>query len=168
MRSKGVLDRQRVAKSVLAGALVHAQEVGVQLRSEFAAVVQDGDSLPDFTLFQVQLARYLEMRLDARVAAEDRHLLELADDRGVRLRRDGESAAVQQQIIALREAVQALDVALRGVGHTVKSFFCLAGFPEYTDKLRLTVPKHRGASRRRGPPTRLISVNLSVQASNLI
>lgn len=244
MRSKGALDRQRVAKTVIAAARVHAQEVGEQLRNQFATVTQDGESLPDFTLLQVQLARFLEMRLDALMAAEDRHRLELADDHDIRLRRDEESAAVQQQLVALREAVsaiygservpqvlgldgctaqspfgllaqaqrvlgrlrepvtvepvsrllpadqldlsgaaerlqehadaldrtlkeveretceaeqtrnrrdeamEALDLAIRGVGHTVKSFFSLAGLGRHADKLRLTVPARRAVSRR--------------------
>lgn len=244
MRSKSVLDRQKVAKAVIAAARVHAQEVGEELHTRFAPLLEEGETLPDFTQFPIHLARFLESRLEELLAAENRHCLELSDDRDARLRRDEAGAAVQQQILALREAVsavygsdrvplvlglkgqtaqapfhlqrqaqqilsrlrqpvtvepvsellpadqldlagaaerleeatreldeaireverenceaeltlrqrdeamEAFDQALRGVGLIVKSFFSLAGFPEYAKKLHLTVPNRRSKGRR--------------------
>lgn len=108
MHSKGVLDRQRVARAVIAATRVHAEEVGQRLHAELAVVLEDGDTPPDLTRFQMLLAQLLEQRLESLLAAEERHRMELDDDGDARMRRDEASATVQRQIIALREAVSAV------------------------------------------------------------
>jgi len=105
MCSKGVLDRQRVAQAMIAAARAHAEMVGERLHTELAVVLEDGDTPPDLTQLQMLFAQLLELRLDALVAAEERHQMELDDDGDARMRRDEASAKVQRQLIALREAV---------------------------------------------------------------
>jgi len=97
-----------VAESLIAAARAHAPEVGDQLRVELAELTQDGEALPDFTHFHVQLAGYLERRLAALVEAEARHQSRLDSHREARLRRDAAGAELEHQIIELRETVSAV------------------------------------------------------------
>lgn len=105
MPSKGVVDRQRIGQSIIAAARTHAQQVGEQLQLELGEIVEEGETLPDFVDLQLQLARYLEMRLNILVAADEAHLEELDDDQDPRLRRDEAAEALYQKVIEVREAM---------------------------------------------------------------
>lgn len=105
MPSKGVLDRQRIAKTLVAAARIHAHEVGVRLPEVLASFVEEGETLPDFTTFQLQLARYLESRIDAIVEADELHLEELNDDQEPRRRRDRAAEVLYDTLVAVRESL---------------------------------------------------------------
>lgn len=107
MPSKGVLDRQRIGKAIVAAARTHAQEVGQRLNEDLTAIVAEGETLADFTTLQIHLGRYLQMRLDALVAADELHLQELDDDQDPRLRRDEAAETLYRKVIEIREAVSA-------------------------------------------------------------
>jgi len=106
MPSKGVVDRRRVANRLIAAARTHAHEVGVRLPSHFAAVLAEGETLPDMIRLQLHLARLLEERLDALVEADAAHRVERSGDPEVRGRRDDAAAAVYDRISSLRAAVR--------------------------------------------------------------
>lgn len=111
MPSKGVLDRQRVGKALIATARTHAHSVGDRLQSKLAVDLPDGETPsqplpPELTRFQVVLARTLERRLDALVEADGTHLdvrraVSLARDR-----RDEAAGALYRKIADLRAAAR--------------------------------------------------------------
>ena len=105
MPSKGVLDRHRVAKALVAAARTHAQEVGERLQEVLAPFVPEGETLPDLSGFQLVLADYLEAQIDAIVQADELHLKELDDDQGPRRRRDEATDALHDTMVALRETL---------------------------------------------------------------
>lgn len=105
MASQGVLDRHRIAKKIVAAIRMHAQDVGPRLQEVFAPAVAEGEPAPDFVVFQEQLARYLEMRIDQMVEAEKVHFDELADDLGPRRRRDEAAQECRDKLLALRNAL---------------------------------------------------------------
>jgi len=108
MPTKGVLDRQRIGKAIVAAAHAHAQEVGERLNRDLAVIVAEGETLPDFTTLQIQLGRYLQMRLDALVVADEAHLQEVDDDQDPRLRRDEAADFLYRKLIEMRETVTAV------------------------------------------------------------
>lgn len=105
MASQGVLDRQRIAGRIVAAVRTHAQDVGARMQEVFAPAVAEGEPAPDFVVFQEQLARYLEMRIDQMVEAEEVHFSELADDLAPRRRRDEAAQACRDSLLALRNAL---------------------------------------------------------------
>lgn len=105
MPSKGVTDRQRVAKAIVAAARTHAQEVGERLREILAPALQEGQTLPDLADFQQVLARYLEMRTSAIIAADEAHLVEQDDDVDPRRRRDEAAAVLSRTLVEIREGL---------------------------------------------------------------
>jgi len=102
MPSKGVVDRQRIGKSIVAAARTHAARVGERLHETLAPYVPDGDTLPDPTTFQLVIASYLEDRLAHLVAADEAHLAELDDDLDPRIRRDEAAQALYDKLIRIR------------------------------------------------------------------
>lgn len=108
MRSKSVVDRQKVAQALIAAARTHAQSVGDRLLPQLATVIPEGETLPDLVQLQELFVRLLEARLKALVEAEEAHRAELDGTPRLRMRRDEASSVVQQQILALREAVSAV------------------------------------------------------------
>lgn len=108
MPSKGVLDRQRIGKAIVAAANTHAREVGERLNESLAVVVEEGEILADFTTLKFHLGRYLQMQLDALVAADETHLKELDDDHDPRLRRDDAAETLYRKLIEVREGVSAV------------------------------------------------------------
>jgi len=107
MASKGIVDRRRVAKAIIATARAHADEVGERLRENLAPVLQEGETLPDMVHLQRLLARYLEMRIGTIIAADEQHLNELDDDREPRRQRDAAAAELYDTLIAIRNALSA-------------------------------------------------------------
>jgi hypothetical protein len=105
MASQGALDRQRIADKIVAAIRMHAHQVGPRLQEVFAPAVAEGEPVPDFVVFQEQLARYLEMQIAQMVEAEDVHLDELADDLAPRRRRDEAAQACRDSLIALRNTL---------------------------------------------------------------
>ena len=105
MATQGVLDRHRIAKKIVAAIRTHAQDVGPRLQEVFAPAVAEGEPAPDFVVFQEQLARYLEMRIDRMVEAENVHFDELDDDLGPRRRRDEAAQVCRDKLLALRNAL---------------------------------------------------------------
>lgn len=105
MPTKAVLDRQRLGESIVSSARTHAQAVGARLNQDLSVVLTEGESLPDFVDLQLQLARYLEMRTNALVAADEAHLQELDDDQDPRLRRDEATEALYRKLIEIRESL---------------------------------------------------------------
>jgi hypothetical protein len=114
MASKGVMDRHRIAKTIVAAARTHAREVGERLQEILAPAVGEGETLPDFVTFQLQLARYLEQRIDAIVQADELHFKELDDDQEPRRRRDEATQAVYDTLVAIRDSLTAAFGADRG------------------------------------------------------
>lgn len=70
MPSQGVVNRRRVGQALIATARTCAHDVGDRLTTHLAAVLDDGETLPDFTHLQDLLVRLLETRLEALVAAD--------------------------------------------------------------------------------------------------
>jgi len=105
MPSKGVTDRQRVAKAIVAAARTHAQEVGERLQEVLAPAVQEGETLPDLVAFQNILAHHLEMRIAAIVAADEAHLVEQDDDLDPRRRRDQAAETLHSTLVRIRAAL---------------------------------------------------------------
>jgi len=108
MPSKGVLDRQRIGKAIIAAANTHAREVGDRLNESLAVIVAEGETLADFTTLELHLGRYLQMQLDALVAADEVHLEELDDDLDPRLRRDDAAEDLYRKLIEVREGLNAV------------------------------------------------------------
>lgn len=105
MATKGITDRQRVAKGISATARTHAQEVADRLQEVLTPALEEGESLPDLVGFQQILARYLEMRSDAIVAAEEEHLKEQHDDLEPRRRRDEAAASLVRTLVVIRQVL---------------------------------------------------------------
>lgn len=107
MPTKGVVDRQRIVRDIVATARAHAREVAERLQQVLAIALEEGEVLPDFEGLQLLLARYLEIRTAALVVADDAHFQETADDVDPRLRRDEAAANLYRTIIGIRDAVHA-------------------------------------------------------------
>jgi hypothetical protein len=105
MASKGVTDRQRVAKALVAAARTHAQEVGERVQEILSPALQEGQTLPDLTAFQEVLAQHLENLTAAIIAADETHLEEQDDDVDPRRRRDDAAAALNATLVKIREAL---------------------------------------------------------------
>lgn len=105
MSSKGVTDRQRVAKAIVAAVRSHGQEVGERLHEILSPALREGQTLPDLVDFQQLLAQHLEMRTAAIIAADEAHLLELDDDVDPRRRRDDAVAALSRTLVEIRESL---------------------------------------------------------------
>jgi len=105
MASKGVLDRHRIAKTIVAAARMHAQQVGERLQEVFASTVEEGETLPDFVTFQRQLARYLEAQITEIGDKEKLHFNELDGDLEPRRRRDQAARALHDTIVAIRDTL---------------------------------------------------------------
>lgn len=106
MPTKGLIDRQRIGRDILHAARSHAREVGERLNEDLQVAVAEGETLADFVTLQHQLARYLEIRLEALEAADHAHLQELDDDREPRLRREEATAALYGKLIEVREVLR--------------------------------------------------------------
>lgn len=107
MASKGVLDRQRIGRAIIHAARTHAHEVGQQLQENLQSLLAEQETSSDFITPQLELARYLEMRLEALVAADETHLEELDDDQEPRLLRDEAAAELYSTLVRIRAAVNA-------------------------------------------------------------
>lgn len=105
MASKGVIDRQRVARSIVATARTHAEEVGQQLQATLGAHLPEGQSMPDMVALQLMLADHLETRIEESIAADEAHLRELRDDDDPRRRRDEAADFLYSTLSGIREAV---------------------------------------------------------------
>ena len=68
--TRGVVKRQRAGEALLATARTRAHELGDRLATHLAAVLDDGESLPDPTRLQTLLTRLLETRLEVLVTAD--------------------------------------------------------------------------------------------------
>lgn len=111
MPSKGVVDRQRVARRLIAAARTHAHEVGVRLLSHLAEPPGDGGNLPqplpsEVTRIQIALARLLDRRLDILVEADEAHLAAQRHAAPARERRDEVADVLLGKIVDLRAAVR--------------------------------------------------------------
>lgn len=107
MPTKGVTDRQRVAKSLAATARAHAEQVDQRLRETLTPALREGETLPDFLAFQLLLARYLEQRTQEIIAADELHLVEQHDDLEPRRRRDQAATDLHDTLVRIREALGA-------------------------------------------------------------
>ena len=107
MPSKGVTDRQRVADAIVATARTHAKAVGERLQEILAPAFPEEQGPFDLVAFQEGLARYLEMRTDAIVAADNVHLDEILDDDVPRSRRDEAAAGCYSALVGIRDAIRA-------------------------------------------------------------
>lgn len=103
MPTKGVIERQRIGRDILAATRTHAREVGERLNQSLQFLVGEGETLPDFVTFQHQMGRLLETRLHALAEADHAHLLELDDDLEPRIRRDEAAAVLYGKLIEVRE-----------------------------------------------------------------
>lgn len=120
MPTKALIDRQRIGRAILHAARTHAREVGERLNEALQVTVAEGETLADFVTLHHQLARYLEMRLEALEAADHAHLQELDDDREPRLRREEATDALYTKLIEVREVLRGhfgaeLAAALAGI-----------------------------------------------------
>lgn len=106
MPSKGVIDRQRIAKSIVAAARTHAHQVGAQLDELLSPYLFEGETFTP-TTFQLVIARLLEDRLQALVTADNAHLLELDDDQDPRIRREEATEKLYATVVGIRETLTA-------------------------------------------------------------
>lgn len=102
MPSQAVLDRDLTGRLIIEAARTHARQVAEALALALSEVVEEGETLPDFELFQLQLARLLERRLNVLIAADEAHVQELDDDLDPRLRRDAATQALYDKMIQIR------------------------------------------------------------------
>lgn len=154
MASKGVIDRQRVASEIVAAARTHAQAVGERLQEVLAPAFPDGDGLFDLVEFQHGLARYLEMRIEAIIEADEGHLGELLDDDGPRSRRDEAATVCYRALVGIRDAIR----AAFGPEHT-KALLGYEGTTP-TDPLLVSRLARRALEKLRNPPPELPEVRL--------
>jgi len=129
MASKGVTDRQRVAKAIVAAARAHGQEVGERLQERLAPALEEGQSLPDLVGFQQVLANHLQPALDELSSAV----------RDV----DLEARKLDTTLVAKDSALDAFDAAVAGIGRILTGFDQLAGLSRFAEKVRLTLPFRR-------------------------
>jgi len=107
MASKGVTDRQRVAKLIAAAARNHAREVGERLHEVLAPAFPDGEVPFDGVRLFDGLATYLDMRIAGIVDADESHDRELRDDDEPRRLRDQAAARLYSTLVGIRQAVLA-------------------------------------------------------------
>lgn len=108
MPTRGLIDRQRIGKDILHAARTHARQVGERLNDTLQLPVGEGETPVDFVNLQLQLASFLETRLQALEAADRAHLQELDDDREPRLRRDEATSALYGKLVEVRELLRGL------------------------------------------------------------
>jgi len=137
MASKGVLDRQRIARSIVATGRTHAEEVGEKLQEILSSTGREGAQAPDMVELQLLLADHLETRIQEGIAADEAHLRELRDDDLPRRLRDEAASGLYSALTGIREAI------VSGFGQeNVKALLGYDGVTP-TDPLRL----HRLAGR---------------------
>lgn len=107
MPTKGVLDRQRIGRAIVAAARTHAKEVDERLQEILAIALEEDAAVPDFEELQLLLARYLELRTEGLVVADDAHFEETADDTDPRLRRKAAASDLYRTVRGIRDAVHA-------------------------------------------------------------
>lgn len=106
MPTKGLIDRERIGRSILHASRTHAREVGERLNESLRFTAEEGETFPDFIDLQHQLARLLETRLDALVVADHSHLEELDDDQEPRLLRRQAADALYTKLVEVRELLR--------------------------------------------------------------
>jgi hypothetical protein len=118
MPSKLVVDRQKSAQAVIAAGETNASLIADELKKLLDPHLRKSEKLPDIDLLIDLVARYLGTSTDAMIAADEKNLLELADDDAIRDARDEAAAALYSTLGDLREWVTALfgTAALRALG----------------------------------------------------
>jgi hypothetical protein len=168
MSSKGVTDRQRVALEIVAATRTHARAVGERLQ-EILAPAFPGELVPfDLVEFQEGLARYLEMRTEAIIEADEGHLDELLDDNEPRRRRDEARDVCYSALVGIRDGISAAFGRER-----TEVLLGYKGTTEF-DPLLLEQAARRALRKLRNPPPELpparlggIQVDLAVRADEL-
>jgi hypothetical protein len=118
MPSKQVVDRQKSAQAVIAAGETNASLIADELEKLLSAHLRKSEKLPDIDLLIDLVARYLGTSTDAMIAADEKNLLELADDDAARNARDEAAASLYSAVGDLREWATALygTAALRTLG----------------------------------------------------
>lgn len=108
MASKQVMDRQKAASLVLAAGQTHGGLLGSALPPALLPHLKRGEVMPDVSLLSELFMRWLADAESSLVAADLAHERELADDAEPRRRRDQHAAGLREQLIELRELLNAL------------------------------------------------------------
>lgn len=155
MPSKQVLDRQKLARAVLAAASTHSDVIVRELGTLLQAQLGRGESLPDVAFLLTLLSRSLASATETLVAADVAHETELRDDAEPRAARDELVDQLRSELIDLRTTVLGLYgtpglVALALVGETPRDAVALSRFAwavvqACSAPAALPSPKVRGA-----------------------
>lgn len=103
MPSKLVLDREKSARSVIAGIGAHAPEITEAVARELSPYLQKGEAMPDIALLLSLLSRRLKHHIDSLVKADNNHEAELADDAAPRDARDDAAEKVRLVLVDIRD-----------------------------------------------------------------
>lgn len=108
MPRRTVVTRKRQVLRVVSLAEMNAEEGGAKLSGLTSEVIEPEETMPDWTLVIVLIARLIRKRLQALVELDVDHFNKLLDDAGFREDRDRLSEELRAILVAIRRAAEAV------------------------------------------------------------
>lgn len=103
MPSKQIVARTKSANVVASAASVHAARVAPAIAAVLSPFLDAGQKMPDVEAFTLLLGQWLTHTSASMAAADEAHIHELSDDDPVRQSRDTAQAALNDELVELRE-----------------------------------------------------------------
>ena len=105
MASKGVVDREKSAQSVISSAMSNKGKINEELHKVLESYFPDGEELPDFKRIFDALICLLKEKRDKMVVAYNAHMLEQKEDRAARITRNERIVELYNALVVLRGMV---------------------------------------------------------------
>lgn len=103
MPSKQIVDRTKSANVVTSAASVHAARVAQAVQAVLSPYLEKSEKMPDVEGFTLLVGKWLTQTSSKMVMADEAHIHELSDDDPVRRSRDEAHAALNEELVELRE-----------------------------------------------------------------
>lgn len=114
MPSKQIVDRAKSANAVASAASVHAARVAQAVQTVLSPYLEKNQKMPDVEGLTLLLGKWLAQTSAKMTAADEAHIHELSDDDPVRKGRDEAQAALNDELVELREWMTGLFGARAG------------------------------------------------------
>jgi hypothetical protein len=101
--SKQIGDRAKSAKVVASAASVHAARVAQAVQTVLSPYLAKNEKMPDVEGLTLLVGKWLEETSARMAAADEAHIHELSDDDPIRKSRDEAQAALNDELVELRE-----------------------------------------------------------------
>lgn len=103
MSSKQIVDRAKSGNVVASAASVHAARVAQAVKTVLSPYLQKNEKMPDVEGFTLLVGKWLAETSTKMAAADEAHIHELSDDDPIRQGRDKAHAALNDELVELRE-----------------------------------------------------------------